>query len=170
MKIIRANERFSFSVKGRKPMKKYLGIIIMLVVLVNLTSCASSEISINNTTPVFLDVELVVTPELAKPNELITFQAKVTYGDERVTDADKVTFDIWNAKDEKREKIVVKHDREGIYQLKKSFATEGTYYIISHVTARDMHYMPKKQFTVGQPSEPSEPDQNHAEPMDMEDH
>ena len=31
---------------------------------------------------------------------------------------------------------------------------EGTYYIYAHVTAEKMHNMPKKEFVIGQPSEP----------------
>ena len=72
-------------------------------------------------------------------------------------DADKVTFEIWRSKDEKHEKIDVTHAEDGIYRLEKSFQQEGTYYIISHVTARDMHNMPKKEFIIGTASEPEDP-------------
>ena len=41
-----------------------------------------------------------------------------------------------------------------MYALEKSFSIEGTYYIYAHVTAENMHNMPKKEFVIGQPSEP----------------
>lgn len=137
--------------------------LVMLLIVTVLTSCSGMEKS-NDETPKMLNVDLTITPEKAQPNEPITFQAKITYGDEEVTDADKVTFEIWRSKDENHEKVDVKHSKDGIYQLEKSFVTEGTYYIYSHVTARDMHNMPKKEFTVGQPSEPEDSKENE---MDM---
>ena len=60
------------------------------------------------------------------------------------------------SKADKHEKVEIKHTENGIYRLEKSFPQEGTYYIISHVTARDMHNMPKKEFTIGTPSEPED--------------
>lgn len=134
-------------------MKKYLIFTVLLVTLFWLASCEHTKIGTEDL-PLMVEVELEVTPEIAKPNEMITFQAKVTYGDEVVTDAQRVRFEIWRSMDQKHEKIEVVHAQNGIYQLEKSFAKEGTYYVISHVTARDMHNMPKKQFTVGEPSEP----------------
>ena len=104
-------------------------------------------------------------------NEPIIFEAKITQGDENVEDADEVTFEIWRSKDEKHEKIDVKHAEDGIYRLEKTFEQEGTYYIISHVTARDMHNMPKKEFVVGNASEPEDPkDAKDSMEMDMEGH
>lgn len=144
-------------------MKKLVNMLVMIIVVLVVTACSGTEKS-NDDTPKMLNVDLIITPEKAQPNELITFQAKVTYGDEEVTDADTVTFEIWRSKDKNHEKIDIKHSKDGIYQLEKSFATEGTYYIYSHVTARDMHNMPKKEFTVG---EPSEPEDSKADGMEM---
>lgn len=115
----------------------------------------------------FLEVDLSVTPEHGEVNEPIVFEAKVTYGDEEVTDADEVIFEIWRAHDENHEKIEVSHSENGIYRLEKTFDREGTYYIISHVTARDFHNMPRKEFVIGEPSESEDnPKSSH---MDHED-
>jgi hypothetical protein len=134
-------------------MKRYIKFVVLFFILFLGTSCDRTEKSMEEIP--MLNVELKVNPEKANPNDMVTFQAKVTYGDEEVTDANKVSFEIWRA-NEKHEKVIVKHDKDGIYQLEESFSTEGTYYVISHVTARDMHSMPRKQFTVGEPSEPEE--------------
>lgn len=139
-------------------------VLIFIVFFLVISACSGTDKS-NDEIPKMLNVELTITPEKAKPNEPISFQAKVTYGDENVTDADKVTFEIWRSKDDNHEKIDVTHTKDGIYQLDKSFPTEGTYYIFSHVTAREMHNMPKKEFTVG---EPSEPEENNSGGMEMD--
>lgn len=127
----------------------------LMVVLLGLlaTACSHQE---KEKEPVFLEVELTSNPEKAEINEEITFEAKVTYGTEEVKDADEVKFEVWRSHAKEHENIAVEHDENGIYRLKKSFDEEGTYYIIAHVTARSMHYMPKIEFVVGSPSEPEE--------------
>ena len=118
--------------------------------------------------PQMVEVDLSIKPnpgELGKP---ITFEAKVTQGKDQVEDAE-VIFEIWRAKNDNHEKVEIKHSENGIYRLKKAFNQEGTYYIISHVTARDMHNMPKKEFVVGTPSEPEDANgKNTMDNMDMD--
>jgi hypothetical protein len=150
-------------------MKKYLAGLISLLLLSFAVSCSKAEEHQNTQMPELLEVKLSVNPEEAEPNQAITFEATVTQGKEAVTDADEVTFEIWRAHDEKHEKIDVKHAENGIYRLEKSFDREGTYYIISHVSARDMHNMPKKEFIVGSASEPEEANSTKSmDGMDME--
>lgn len=127
--------------------------LLPLLLILGLTACNGNNAEEE---PQFLEVDLSVNPEKAEVNESVVFEAKVTYGEEEVTDADEVKFEIWRANDEDHEKILVEHAEDGIYRLEKSFSEEGTYYIYSHVTARRMHNMPKKEFIIGQPSEPEE--------------
>ncbi|WP_045524064.1 FixH family protein [Neobacillus niacini] len=152
-------------------MKKFLFLFLIIVSVLFISACNNKEQK-SDDLPEFVEVELTVNPEKGNVNEPIVFEAKVTQGDENVEDADEVKFEIWRAKDEKHEKIVVEHAEDGIYRFEKSFEQDGTYYIISHVTARDMHNMPKKVFVVGTPSEPEDPSEsNHSmEGMDMEGH
>jgi hypothetical protein len=149
-------------------MKKYLFLILIIVSVLSLSACNNKDQKANDL-PEFVEVDLTVTPEKGNVNEPMVFEAKVTQGDENVEDADEVAFEIWRSKDEKHEKIKVKHTEDGIYRLEKSFQQEGTYYIISHVTARDMHNMPKKVFVVGTPSEPEDPSESN-DSMNMEGH
>lgn len=146
-------------------MKRLL--VTLMAVLLGLltTACAQQEVEEE---PQFLEVELTANPEKAQLNEEVTFEAKVTYGTEEVKDADEVKFEIWRSQAEEHEKIVVEHDENGIYRLKKSFGEEGTYYIIAHVTARSMHNMPKIEFVIGSPSEPEE--SGDSSEMDMDEH
>lgn len=97
-------------------------------------------------TPAMIKVDLHVPAE-AKLNESTTLSARVTQDAKAVDDADKVEFELWlDGAD--HETIVGKVTKDGTYQIEKTFDKAGTYYVISHVTARDMHAMPKKEFTV----------------------
>lgn len=134
-------------------MKKKLYLFLLLFFAINIiTACAGEREE--DGVPQFLDVQLKVNPEQSNVNEPVTFTAKITYGDQPVTDPDEVVFEIWRANDENHEKIPIEHAGDGIYELEKSFTEEGTYYIYSHVTAEGYHSMPKKEFVIGQPSEP----------------
>ncbi|EPY05325.1 hypothetical protein PAALTS15_20563 [Paenibacillus alvei TS-15] len=86
-------------------------------------------------------------PEAVKINEAVTISAQVTQEEKAVDDADKVEFELWLDGAE-HEKIEGKLSKDGTYQIEKTFDKAGSYTVISHVTARDMHSMPKKQFTV----------------------
>jgi hypothetical protein len=155
-------------------MKKMKLLCLLLMVLLVVGACGTkdNQNQADKELPEFVEVKLNVTPEHGQANEPIIFEAKVTQGEENVEDADEVKFEIWLANDENHEKVVVEHSENGIYRLEKSFAQEGTYYIISHVTARDMHNMPKKEFVIGTPSEPEDPNKSKdsMEGMDMEGH
>jgi len=120
-------------------------IVLFLTILIVLVGCGKEEEQL----PKMLHVELEITPELAKVNETVSFQAKVTYGDEIVADADEVSFEIWREDREESETIPVKHSQDGVYKLEKTFKEEGTYYVYAHVTARNLHTMPKREFVIG---------------------
>ena len=115
----------------------------------------------------FLEVDLKIDPEQAEMGEEVIFTAHVTYDGKPVTDADEVEFEIWRSQSETHEKREVSHKKDGIYELGKEFTEEGTYYVYAHVTAKDMHNMPKKEFVIGKPSEP-ETDQESNMDMDMD--
>jgi len=132
--------------------------LVLLFFVLLLTSCSQEQTNAKNedAKPAFLDVQLTIQPEQGEVNQPVIFQAMVTYGEKEVTDADSVEFEIWRSKDENHEKVKVDHKENGVYELEKSFSEEGTYYIYAHVTAENMHNMPKKEFVIGQPSEPEE--------------
>ncbi|MDQ0217928.1 hypothetical protein ELQ35_00325 [Peribacillus cavernae] len=144
-------------------MRKWL--ILTLAVLALLGGCATSEQK--EEMPKMLNVDFTVQPEKAKLDEPVSFEAKVTYGDEKVTDADEVTFEIWRSQSDKHEKLEAVNGDDGIYKLEKAFSEEGTYYVYAHVTAKRMHTMPKKEFIVG---EPSAPEKKGSGQMDHSDH
>jgi hypothetical protein len=146
-------------------MKKLLYFVAATLVFVVLVACGNG-VNPSSDQPKMLNVKLSVSPNKGEVNQPITFEAKVTQGNEKVNDADEVLFEIWRAKDENHEKIAVKQPKNGVYHLEKSFKQEGTYYIVSHVTARGMHNMPKKEFIIGNPSEPESKDSMNGMKMD----
>ncbi|WP_221563367.1 FixH family protein [Alkalihalobacillus sp. TS-13] len=97
-----------------------------------------------------LEVDLQ-SPETADKGETVTIKAMVMYGDEHVADANEVVFEVWKegSKDDS-EMIEATNDGEGMYSIESSFDEEGVYFVQSHVTARDMHNMPKKEIKVGE--------------------
>lgn len=133
-------------------MKKKWFLLVLGVMM--LVACGNETKSGFEDELAFLDVNLSINPETAQLGETVKFEAKVTYGDKVVTDADEVKFEIWKSQSQEHDKIVVEHNKDGIYSLDKTFNEEGTYYIYAHVTAEGMHSMPKKEFVIGQPSEP----------------
>ncbi|MFY2154390.1 FixH family protein [Cytobacillus firmus] len=149
-------------------MKKLMYIWLPLMIIISLAACSNHNAAEEE--PQFLEVELSINPEKAKANEPVVFEAKVTYGEEEVKDADEVKFEIWRANAEEHEKIPVEHAENGIYRLEKSFKEEGTYYIYSHVTARRMHNMPKKEFVIGKPSAPEKESGSQEENMEDNNH
>lgn len=96
-----------------------------------------------------IEVDLRV-PEEADPGQSVLLEAKVTFEGENVEDADEVVFEIWKqGHREAGEKVEVGHQGEGIYSLEKTFEESGVYYVVSHVTLREMHNMPRKRIVVG---------------------
>lgn len=150
-----------FITKGKREMKKMMIGICTAIIL--LAGCGKED-----EVPKLLNVDLNVEPTKVEKNEPVSFQAKVTYGEEEVKDADDVSFEIWLANSEDHEKVAATHKGNGVYELDKSFAEEGTYYVYAHVTARNMHNMPKKEFIIGTPSAPEE--NGSSKSMDEMDH
>ncbi|WP_071459850.1 FixH family protein [Bacillus massilinigeriensis] len=136
--------------------------IICLIALGFVLSSCSGEKAKDKSeeVPQFLDVQLAVTPDSPQPGEEVNFEATVTYGDKKVENPEDIQFEIWRSQDDSHEKLTPKNNGKGKFTLTKTFKEEGTYYVISHVTAMDMHNMPKKEFVIGKPSEPEKSNKN----------
>lgn len=147
-------------------MKKWISIMALLFFVFSLTACAGDDEAGEDELK-WVEVNVTIEPEKPMPNEPVTFKAVVTYGDEVVTDARDVNFEVWRSQDETHEEIEVKKATDGAYILEKTFEREGTYYVIAHVTAESMHNMPRKEFVVGTPSEPED---KNSKSQFMDDH
>ncbi|WP_203364156.1 FixH family protein [Bacillus sp. REN10] len=130
-------------------MKKY-GMIAVICSLFLLGACGQQKQPNENATPQPIVAELTV-PEKAAVNEEVALITKVTQGEEIVSDADEVVYEVWQeGKKEDSEMIEAKKDKEENYIAKKTFPQDGIYHVQVHVTARGLHTMPKKPITIGQ--------------------
>lgn len=134
-------------------LKKLHFMLIVSLVMLLLAACGDknepklTEEEFDPNLTVEVDIQI---PETAEPNEKIKIQAIVTYGDEKVTDADKVVFGIREDSEEKEsEQITAKHTKDGVYEIETSFSDDGIYYVTAHTDAKKMHVMPSKTITVG---------------------
>ncbi|SDM19996.1 FixH family protein [Sediminibacillus halophilus] len=131
-------------------MKRIL--FFLVIMLFGLAACGQSDnqgSGDDSADPQPLEVDLQV-PEQADSGEAVSMTAKVTQGGENVGDADEVEFEVWQegAKDDS-EMIEAEYQEDGVYGIEKTFETDGTYFVQSHVTARQMHIMPKKSIVIG---------------------
>jgi len=96
-----------------------------------------------------LEVEFIL-PEKADVGETIELKAIITYGDEKLTDADEVEFEYWEKGNEEDSTFIEGNNNgDGTYTAEVTFENDGVYEIYAHTTARDLHTMPKKSITVG---------------------
>jgi hypothetical protein len=131
-------------------MKKIAVVLVLLIGII--AGCSSKKDEAgqvdSNTTPAIIEVSIQM-PDTINPNEEVTIQALVTQGSEKVDDANEVKFEIEKVGQEDNETVEGQNDGKGIYSIKKTFTENGDYKVTAHVTARSMHSMPNKEFTVG---------------------
>lgn len=97
-----------------------------------------------------LEVELNVQ-ETAKVNEVIQLSSLVTQGKEKISDASDVKYEVWEdgIKETTSKMLNAKNKKNGTYTAKIAFDHDGVFIVQVHVTARDMHLMPKETVVVG---------------------
>ncbi|WP_430790998.1 FixH family protein [Virgibacillus flavescens] len=130
-------------------MKQTLFFIIIILVL---SACGTNDESKNSTggeeiKPIEVDLSV---PESADKGDTVKLEVSVTQADKAVEDADEVEFEVWkDGAKEKNEMIKAKHEGKGVYTAEMTFEENAVYFVQSHVTARDMHTMPKTQIKIG---------------------
>lgn len=122
----------------------------MIAVLGTLIACTKKEEPITEVVPPEpLAVELTVT-EVVNIGEQVEMKSIVTMGDEKIADADEVTYEVWEeGKKDESEMIDAVNAGDGMYTAETSFDHDGLFHIQVHVTARAQHTMPVKTVTVG---------------------
>lgn len=130
-------------------MKKIL-LFILVLTLVIVTACSGNddEEANNSNELKALEVEFEV-PETAEVGETILLKAIVTHGDEKVEDADDVSFEYWEGENEDESTTIEStNNGDGTYTAEVTFENEGVFSIYAHTTARGLHTMPIKSVTV----------------------
>jgi hypothetical protein len=137
---------------------KLLIILTLIAIAVIFAACSNkqNENHPGDEVPEMVEVQINIGSENPQAGSETVIEAVVTQGDEKVEDADEVLFEVWKDGQEEHEEIEGHHEGDGVYSISKSFDKPGNYYVIAHVTARDMHTMPKKEFVVGDISEEKE--------------
>ena len=133
--------------------KKLLGISLIAGLMV-LSACGKDDVNDGTDVEVLpLNVELTVT-EKAEVGETVKMEALVTYGDEKVADADQVKYEIWE-EGKKDESIMIEsvNEKNGVYSAETTFEHDGQYTIQVHVDAKQLHSMPLKEVTIGHGSQ-----------------
>jgi hypothetical protein len=127
-------------------MKKLITLLTSLIII--LSACAQEEKQQDDAVPQLLEVA-IKTEDSIQVNQETVIEAVVTQGENKVTNADEVKFEISKAGDDQPEMMQGKHQKDGVYSIQKTFKNEGQYYIVAHVTANRMHSMPRKEILVG---------------------
>lgn len=155
-------------------MKKFTLLMGILLVML-LGACGNDEGSNqDDEIPALLEVELNLPAENLEVGAELNLEAYVSQGGEAVEDANEVKFEVLNKGDTESEMLEAEHQGKGIYTANKKFDAEGIYSVTAHVTARNMHNMPKKELVVGNPTEPEvdheEEAHSHDETADSDSH
>jgi len=150
-------------------MKKGFLFFTMLVIAGILIACSNdqtNEVEDDDGELKELEVDFDV-PESADPGDTIELKASVTYGDEPVSDADEVLFEVWESgHQDDGEKIEAENQEDGTYTLEYTFEEEAVYEMYAHTTAEGLHTMPKKEIIVGD----AEAEEKEDESADENDH
>lgn len=126
---------------------KMLGLIIGLGML----AACGKEVDDGAAVEVLpLEVDLTVT-EQADVGDKVKMEALVTYGDEKVSGADKVVYEVWE-EGKKDDSVMIDsvNEKDGTYTAETSFDHDGLFHIQVHVDAKNLHTMPVKQVTIGE--------------------
>ncbi|RFU62692.1 FixH family protein [Bacillus sp. V59.32b] len=129
-------------------MRKLMYVLLFLFLV--LAGCGDKEKEQGGDMPQVVEVQFNTDPKDIKSNETVKLMATVVQGKEKVTDADKVEFEIWKEGENENQhtKQKAKHEKNGIYAISYTFKEPGTYYVISHTTARRSHTMPQNKIQV----------------------
>ncbi|PPA70885.1 FixH family protein [Jeotgalibacillus proteolyticus] len=133
-------------------MKKWMISLAALMAFL-LTACNGETETQQTEAPALVEAEIII-PENAASQEEVPLQVRLTQAGDPVDDAHEVMFELWNdVEGSESERYEAEHVGDGVYEVNHTFEEDSVYTIQTHVTARDMHIMPKKQFVVGEVTE-----------------
>lgn len=145
-------------------MKRIVGWMLVGIMVAGLAACGKAqEPEVSEPEEILpLDVALTVT-EQAEVGEAVKMEALVTQGEEKIEDADKVVFEVWE-EGKKDDSVMIDstNEKEGKYTAETKFDHDGLFHIQVHVDARGLHTMPKKEVTIGEGGHYEEAHDEHA--------
>lgn len=140
--------------------KRLLLTLVAIMMAIVFTACGDNN---NNDEELkTLDVEFEV-PEQIDVGETLELEAFVTYGDEPVTDADEVEFEVWEKNDQDNSTdYPSENNGDGTYTVEVTFDHDGVFEMYAHTTAHDLHTMPLREITVGEGGDYDEDGDDHS--------
>ncbi|MDX8345190.1 FixH family protein [Rossellomorea sp. YZS02] len=135
-------------------MKKRIIFLFSIMLSIGILAACGSDEKQNDKeegqVPQMLEVKVKTDPGELSAGKTTQVSAIVTQGEEKVSDADEVLFEIWKegVSEEDHIKKEAKLKKDGQYAIDYIFDEKGKYFIIAHVTARDLHNMPKVEVNV----------------------
>ncbi|MGX2961067.1 FixH family protein [Peribacillus sp. JNUCC 23] len=132
-------------------MRKYIFILSAFILVCMISGCNATSSSSQEKMQV-IEADIILSDAVSLNQECI-FKVHVTQGSSNVDDAQDVQFEIWNATTQDSEMLQADFTGNGTYTVSKQFSKDGIYYVQTHVNARGLHVMPKKQLIVGKVSE-----------------
>ncbi|KMY49955.1 FixH family protein [Peribacillus loiseleuriae] len=133
-------------------MRKCFFILLAFILVCIMSGCKTTSSTSQEKMQV-IEADILL-PDVVLLNQEYIFKVHVTQGSSNVDDAKDVQFEIWNATNtQDSEMLQAEFTGNGTYTVSKRFSKDGVYYVQTHVTARGLHVMPKKQLMVGDVSE-----------------
>src|SRR5690625_6623948 len=108
-------------------MRKIISILLMVFLVGVLAACGNDGENGEEEELFLLEVDFDI-PEHAEVGESIELKATVTYGDELVTDAHEVVFEVWEKGDEQNSEMIDgENNEDGTYTADDRFEHDGRY-------------------------------------------
>lgn len=147
-------------------MRKIAAILTVIALISGCSTNQSEDVKSKEAIVEPVRADLIIHPSPVEVEQEVTIEAILTQFDEKVDDADKVVFEIMKTDENKSWVKEGNNEGEGIYSAKETFNEAGTYVVIAHVTARNMHVMPQREFEVvdleAQKEEKAEEEHHHS--------
>src|SRR5699024_10999697 len=113
-------------------MKNKLGLIGLIITIAILAAYGDNSNDDEELKMLEVDFEL---PETAEVDEDVELKATVTYGDEKVTDADQMEFEYWQEEDRDDSTFIDgENNEDGTYTAEVYFEDDGLYVIYAYTT------------------------------------
>lgn len=131
-------------------MKRQYILYVFLLVLLVACGVRDDEDVKGKSSDTLVPVDVQIITEKGMLNKEVLLGAHVTMGEENISDAAEVIFEVWKVGMKEESKMLpATATEDGMYEVKHTFTEKGEYVVQSHVTARDMHVMPKKTIRIG---------------------
>src|SRR5690625_2896723 len=115
-------------------MRNKFWIIFLIVIFSTLVACGGDDENDGDDELAVLEVEFE-PPETVDVGESVELEAIVTYGDEKVTDAKEVEFEVWEKGDrDNGDWIDADNHEDGTYTTEITFDHDGIFEMYAHTT------------------------------------